>query len=335
MSAPAACVFGCLGPALDPTERAFFREADPWGFILFARNVEDPAQLLRLTSDLRAAVGREAPIFVDQEGGRVQRLRAPHWREWQPPLDMVAKAGPAAPRAMRLRARLIAAELRDCGIDGNCIPTVDIATDATHPFLRNRCYGHDAAGVVRIAREVAAGLLEAGVLPVMKHMPGHGRATLDTHLELPRVTETAEVLSATDFAAFRALRDLPIGMTAHIVYAAFDDLPSTCSARMIRVIREDIGFDGLLMTDDLSMQALSGTLGQRARMSRAAGCDIMLHCNGRPDEMEQVVAAAGRLAGPALVRADAALALRHTPQGAEVGDLQAEFTAVMAGAAGV
>jgi beta-N-acetylhexosaminidase len=325
MSATAACIFGCEGPALRDAERAFFAETAPWGFILFARNVETPDQLRRLTGDLRDAVGRDAPIFVDQEGGRVQRLRAPYWREWLPPLDTVEAAGPQAPLAMYLRARLIAAELHAVGIDGNCAPTVDIAGPLTHPFLRNRCYGSDLDTVVAVARAVAKGLLDGGVLPVMKHMPGHGRATIDTHLDLPRVTDAAEDLLRSDFAAFRALADLPLGMTAHIVFSAYDDQPATCSAPMIRVIRDQIGFGGLLMTDDLSMQALSGTIGERAAASRRAGCDVMLHCNGNLGDMQAVAAASGALAGAALTRAEAALAARRTPDTADPKALDAEL----------
>ena len=325
MRATAACIFGCEGPALGDAERAFFAETAPWGFILFARNVETPDQLRRLTGDLRDAVGRDAPIFVDQEGGRVQRLRAPYWREWLPPLDTVEAAGPQAPLAMYLRARLIAAELHAVGIDGNCAPTVDIAGPLTHPFLRNRCYGSDLDTVVAVARAVAKGLLDGGVLPVMKHMPGHGRAMIDTHLDLPRVTDAAEDLLRSDFAAFRALADLPLGMTAHIVFSAYDDQPATCSAPMIRVIRDQIGFGGLLMTDDLSMQALSGTIGERAAASRRAGCDVMLHCNGNLGEMQAVAAASGALAGAALARAEAALAARRTPDTADPKALDAEL----------
>ena len=325
MSATAACIFGCEGPALGDAERAFFAETAPWGFILFARNVETPDQLRRLTGDLRDAVGRDAPIFVDQEGGRVQRLRAPYWREWLPPLDTVEAAGPQAPLAMYLRARLIAAELHAVGIDGNCAPTVDIAGPLTHPFLRNRCYGSDLDTVVAVARAVAKGLLDGGVLPVMKHMPGHGRAMIDTHLDLPRVTDAAEDLLRSDFAAFRALADLPLGMTAHIVFSAYDDQPATCSARMIRVIRDQIGFGGLLMTDDLSMQALSGTIGERAAASRRAGCDVMLHCNGNLGDMQAVAAASGALAGAALARAEAALAARRIPDTADPKALDAEL----------
>jgi beta-N-acetylhexosaminidase len=329
MSATAACIFGCEGPVLGAGERSFFAETSPWGFILFARNVETPDQLRRLTGDLRDAVGREAPVFVDQEGGRVQRLRAPHWREWLPPLDTVEAAGPQAPLAMYLRARLIAAELHAVGIDGNCAPTVDIAGPLTHPFLRNRCYGSDLDTVVAVSRAVAQGLLDGGVLPVMKHMPGHGRAMIDTHLELPRVTDGPEDLLRSDFAAFRALADLPLGMTAHIVFSAYDDQPATCSERMIRVIREDIGFGGLLMTDDLSMQALSGTLGERAAASRRAGCDIILHCSGKGAEMQEVAAASGHLSGAAMGRAEAALAARQAPDGADPAELEAELAQLM------
>jgi beta-N-acetylhexosaminidase len=330
MMASGACIFGCLGPDLNASERAFYREADPWGFILFARNVETPEQLRRLTASLRDSVGRDAPIFVDQEGGRVQRLRAPHWREWLPPLDMVTLTGADAPRAMRLRSRLIAAELRAVGIDGNCAPTLDVATDQTHRFLKNRCYARDVATVVKIGREVAQGLLDGGVLPVVKHMPGHGRASLDTHHELPRVTDSVEVLAASDFVAFRALADLPLAMTAHIVFTAYDDAsPATCSPTMVGVIREQIGFGGLLMTDDLSMQALDGTLSERATRARAAGCDVVLHCNGKPDEMEAVARATGRLAPEQAARAEAALSWRRQPDVCDLSALEAEFASLM------
>ncbi|MCA3485702.1 MAG: beta-N-acetylhexosaminidase [Rhodobacter sp.] len=333
MNAVAACILGCEGTALRAAERSFFAETSPWGFILFARNVDSPDQLRRLTGDLRDVVARDAPVFVDQEGGRVQRLRAPHWREWPPALDMVDAAGPHAPRAMYLRARLIAAELRAVGIDGNCAPVVDIAGPLTHPFLRNRCYGRDLATVIAVARAVAGGLRDGGVLPVMKHMPGHGRATMDTHTDLPRVAEAAQALRNSDFAAFRALSDLPLGMTAHIVFSAFDDQPATCSAPMIRLIREEIGFGGLLMTDDLSMQALSGTLAERAAAARRAGCDVMLHCNGKRDEMQAVAAASGVLAGAALARAGAALAARRAPDGADPAALDAELRQLVQGRA--
>lgn len=309
-----AAIFGCAGPKLLPDERAFFRDADPFGFILFARNVEDPEQLRRLTSDLREAVGWQAPILVDQEGGRVQRLRAPHWQEWTPPLDTVDGAGAveAAERIMRLRASVIAAELADVGIDADCIPTLDVVRPETHPFLMNRCYGRDPDTVARIGRAVAEGLMAGGVLPVMKHMPGHGLSHVDTHHDLPTVDVSHEDLTAVDFAPFRALRDLPMAMTAHLVFAALDgDRPATQSPTMIRVIRDEIGFQGLLMSDDLNMQALSGTLAERTARTIAAGVDVALHCKGDMAEMIAVAGAAGRMGPAARGRAEAAVAARR------------------------
>jgi beta-N-acetylhexosaminidase len=312
-----AAIFGCAGPVLLPEERAFFREADPFGFILFARNVEDPAQLRRLTADLRTAVGREAPVLVDQEGGRVQRLRAPHWREWTPPLDTVEAAASVAEaeRQMRLRAMVIAAELAAVGIDADCIPTLDVARPATHPFLLNRCYGRDPETVARIGRAVAEGLMAGGVLPVMKHMPGHGLSHVDTHHDLPTVTVSRQELQAIDFAPFRALADLPMAMTAHLVFAAIDpDRPATQSPAVIRLIREEIGFRGLLMSDDLNMQALSGTLAERTARTIAAGVDIALHCKGDMGEMVAVAGAAGTMGPETRARAEAAIAARRVGQ---------------------
>jgi beta-N-acetylhexosaminidase len=309
-----ATIFGCAGPRLLPEERAFFRDADPFGFILFARNVEDPAQVRQLTSDLREAVGRDAPVLVDQEGGRVQRLRSPHWREWTPPLDAVdgAVSLEAAERIMRLRSSVIAAELAELGIDADCIPTLDVVRPETHPFLMNRCYGRDPDTVARIGRAVAEGLMAGGVLPVMKHMPGHGLSHVDTHHDLPTVDATHEELTAVDFAPFRALRDLPMAMTAHLVFAALDGArPATQSPVMIRVIREEIGFEGLLMSDDLNMQALSGSLAERTARTIAAGVDVALHCKGDMAEMVAVAGAAGVMGPGARARAEAAVAARR------------------------
>ena len=322
-----AAIFGCAGPVLLPEERAFFRDADPFGFILFARNVESPDQVRRLTGDLRAAVGRDAPVLVDQEGGRVQRLRAPHWREWEPPFDTVAAlgGGPAAEAALRARARLIAHELRAVGIDADCAPVADVAHEGTHPFLKNRCYGLDPETVSRMARAVAEGLVAGGVLPVMKHMPGHGQSTLDTHHELPTVTAPREDVRARDFAPFAALRDLPMAMTAHVVFRAWDDRPATQSPQMVRVIREEIGFAGLLMTDDLNMQALAGTLGQRTAAAIAAGVDIALHCKGDLDQMVEVAAAAGEMTPAARARAEAALAARRDADAVDIAALEADL----------
>ena len=327
MGAPLAVVFGCEGLSLTSDEAAFFRETDPLGFILFARNVEDPGQLRRLTADLRAAVGRDAPVMVDQEGGRVQRLRAPHWREWLPPLDQVARSVPGGmERGIWLRYRLMAEELRAVGIDANCAPSCDIAWPETHPFLKNRCFGYDAATVTRAARAAAEGLMAGGVLPVMKHMPGHGRTLVDSHHELPLAPAPAEELAQTDFAPFRALNDLPMGMTAHIVVPAYDpDRPSTQSPRMVRVIREEIGFNGLLLSDDLNMEALQGTRGERARAALAAGCDIALHCKGDMAEMEEVAAAVRPLDAAGMARAEAALARRRVPDAIDAGHLIAEL----------
>jgi beta-N-acetylhexosaminidase len=325
-----AAIFGCAGAVLAADERAFFRDADPFGFIIFARNVENPDQLRRLTASLRDAVGRDAPILVDQEGGRVQRLRAPHWREWLPPLDQVERSGPKAAQGMALRSRIIAAELRDVGIDGNCAPCADLASAATHPFLRNRCYGSDPAEVAAVARAVADAHLAGGVLPVIKHMPGHGRSTADTHHDLPTVREDSASLAATDFAPFHALNELPMAMTAHIVFAAHDPgLPATQSPAMIRVIREQIGFGGLLLTDDLNMQALSGSLADRAALSLSAGCDIALHCKGDLAEMQAVAAAAGAMRPDTQARAQAALAARRTPDQVDIAALEADLATIL------
>lgn len=327
--APRALILGCAGPRLTRSEAAFFARADPWGFILFARNVSDPAQLARLTSELRAAVGRAAPILVDQEGGRVQRLRAPHWREWLPPLDQTARATDPV-RAMFLRGRLIALELHGAGIDVNCAPLADIACAGTHPFLHNRCYATTPDLVTRCARAMADGLTAGGVLPVLKHIPGHGRARADSHHDLPAVATDAATLAQTDFAPFRALADLPLGMTAHLLYRALDpDRPATLSPRIVTLIRAEIGFAGLLMTDDISMQALPGSLSARAAEALAAGCDIVLHCNGDLAEMEALATVCPPLAGTALGRARAAEAARHTPQPADPAALAAEYDALL------
>lgn len=315
--------------ALTPKERAFFAEARPWGFILFARNISDAAQVLGLTTELRDAVGHDAPILIDQEGGRVQRMRGPIWREWMPPLDQMARADA---RAMALRYRLIAHELRAVGIDVNCAPIADVARKDTHPFLRNRLYGSDAATVARTARAVASGLLAGGVLPVVKHIPGHGAAVTDSHKDLPRVTLDKATLDAVDFTALRALKTLPLGMTAHVVLEAYgSDLPATMDPNMIALIRNDIGFRGALMTDDLSMGALPGPIGERAARAKAAGCDLILHCNGELPEMEDVVAQSGTLDGASKTRTDAALALRKTPDPLDIDAIEQELSDLLGG----
>ena len=324
-----AAIFGCAGPRLLPEERAFFRDFQPFGFIIFARNVENPAQLSRLTADLRAAVGRDAPILVDQEGGRVQRLRSPHWAEWTPPLEMISAAGPHAARAMALRYRLIARELRSVGIDANCAPVADLLTPTTHTFLKNRCYGADPEKVSAIALAVAEAHLAEGVLPVVKHIPGHGRSELDTHLALPTVSASREELFALDFAPFRALAHLPMAMTGHLIFSAYDNLPATQSPEMIRVIRQEIGFDGLLLTDDLNMQALAGDLTRRTALSIAAGCDLALHCKGDLAEMHLVAAAAGEMSAATLTRTKTAIAARKNPEEVDIAALRAELSDIL------
>jgi beta-N-acetylhexosaminidase len=326
MTAPA--IFGCEGLTLSRDEAAFFRDADPFGFIVFARNLDSPAQIRALTQAMRDAVGRDAPILIDQEGGRVQRLRGPTWREWPAPLDCVARARDPA-RAMGIAARLIAHELRALGIDSNCAPCADIARETTHPFLRNRCYGSNPGHVIPVARAVADGLAAGGVLPVIKHMPGHGRASLDTHHDLPTVDASAADLATSDFAPFAALADLPMAMTAHIVFSSYDTRPATQSPAMIRVIREVIGFRGLLVTDDLNMQALSGSVADRAAAALAAGCDIALHCKGTVAEMAATAAAIGPMPAATATRAAAALAARKAPHPVDIPALDAEFKELM------
>ncbi len=327
-----ATILDADGFRLSADEVAFFRDADPYGFILFARNIDTPDQVRALCADMRNAVGRECPITIDQEGGRVQRLRAPTWREWLPPLDFVTAAGDQAERAMYLRGRIIADELRAVGVDSNCAPMVDIATDTTHDFLRNRCYGFDAATVATLGRAMGQGMLDGGVLPVVKHIPGHGRATLDSHFDLPRVDAPAEALMPTDFAPFKALADMPMGMTAHLVYEAYDDAPATLSPKMMKVIRDDIGFDSLIMTDDISMKALSGSLTDLSRAALDAGCDVILHCNGTLAERMEVATAAGQMTDAAQARADAALAMRHAPDDIDISAADAELEALLGGA---
>lgn len=318
-----AYIFGCAGLVLSEAERTFFEQSDPWGFILFARNVLDPVQLRRLTDDLRGAVGREAPILIDQEGGRVQRMTPPHWRAFLPPLDQCETARDPE-RAMWLRGRLIAEDLAGVGIDVNCAPTLDVARDDTHPFLRNRCYGTDPESVARMGRAMVDGMAAGGVAAVMKHIPGHGRGTLDSHKSLPRVSAPRAQLEA-DFAPFSALNDLSMGMSAHIVMEAIDpDRPATQSPACVDLIRTTIGFSGLLMTDDISMEALEGTPVERAAASLAAGCDLVLHCNGDMAQM-QALATLGLMSAEAQTRADRAAQERPRATPIDISGLEAEL----------
>ncbi len=326
-----ATILDATGTRLSADEKRLFAEADPFGFILFQRNIDTPDQVRALCAEMRDAVGRNAPITIDQEGGRVQRLRAPVWRNWPAPLPHVEAVGSNARKLMYLRYRLIAHELHALGIDSNCAPLVDIAGPQTHDFLRDRCYGTIPEQVAELGRAVADGLLDGGVLPVLKHIPGHGRAQADSHLDLPVVHEDLEALTACDFAPFKALNDLPMGMTAHLVYAAIDDLPATISPKMMQIIREDIGFGGLIMTDDISMKALSGGLTDITRASLDAGCDIVLLCNASLDERRAVAEAAGRLDTGGQARAEAALAARRTPTEVDISALEAKLSAMSGG----
>ena len=320
----AAAIHGCDSTRLSAEEKRFFSMSQPFGFILFDRNLEAPDQIRALCDDLRACVGWNAPIFIDQEGGRVQRLRPPLARDWLPPLDDVARFGDHAAAAMRLRYHISAAELRALGIDGNCAPTLDLARAETHAVLRNRCYGASPERVIEIGRAVYDGLMQGGVFPVMKHMPGHGRGTLDSHLDLPLVTASRSELES-DFSIFRAFSDAPFGMSAHLVFEAIDTRPATTSPVMVDLIRRDIGFDGLLMTDDISMQALSGSVPDRGAAALAAGCDLVLHCNGDLDERRALFERTGQMSQAAQARAEAALVLRPEAQTVDIAALEAEF----------
>ena len=314
-----AFITGLSGLAITPQEREFLKEFQPFGLIVFKRNVENPEQLKALTAEFRSVVGRAAPVLVDQEGGRVQRLGPPHWPAYPPAsvFGALYDSDPAAGRAAaQLGARLIAADLQAVGIDVDCLPLADVPVPGADNVIGDRAYGTNAPKVADLARSAAEGLLQGGVLPVLKHLPGHGRAAADSHLALPVVQTPRAILQDTDFAAFRALRDLPLGMTAHVVFSAFDSVaPATTSAIMVGdVIRGWIGFEGLLMSDDVSMKALQGPMAQRTRAAFAAGCDLALHCNGDLAEMRAVAAESPPLAGEAARRAEKALARRHTPQ---------------------
>lgn len=322
---PAAAIFGCEGTELGSAEARYFSRVSPWGYILFARNVADGDQLRRLCADLRQAAGHDAPVFVDQEGGSVQRLRPPLARNWP---DAIAQKGGAA--AVRLRHRLMAAELRACGIDGNCAPVIDVAGPKTHPFLQRRIWPGDARAVVEAGRAAAEGLLAGGVLPVIKHLPGHGAADADSHHTLPRVRALLADLAERDFLPVRALADLPMGMTAHVVFEALDrDRPATLSRVVLAHLRHELGFGGLLITDDIGMNALGGGMDTRASQALSAGCDVVLHCSGDLTEMEAVADAVPALSGASLRRAERALAARRTAPPIDIGAAEAELERLM------
>jgi len=292
---PRAVVLGCSGESLNTFERGFFPAADPVGFILFRRNCGSPGQVRELVAALRECVGRNsAPVLIDQEGGRVARLRPPHWRLYPSAARLASLPDPLAARAARLAARLMADDLQRLGITVDCLPVLDLPAEDADPVIGDRAYGSNPDRVVHLAQTVCEALLEGAVLPVIKHIPGHGRARVDSHEACPLIETGREELSCTDFAPFRGLAGMPWAMTAHIVYAAIDTAaPATLSRRVIAdVIRGEIGFGGVLISDDLSMRALGGRIGERVRRALDAGCDLALHCNGDPGEMEEVVAEA-------------------------------------------
>lgn len=335
-----ALILGCAGPTLTADEKAFFRDADPWGFIVFKRNVETPEQLRALTDSMREAVGRaDAPVLVDQEGGRVQRLGPPHWPAYPAgrAYGRLAANDPLVRRELtRLGARLIAADLRAVGITVDCLPVLDVPVPGAHDVIGNRAYAEDAESVALLGRAAAEGLLAGGVMPVMKHVPGHGRAGVDSHLSLPVVDAPLTELEARDFLPFRVLADMPAAMSAHVVYTALDRRnPATTSRKVIRrIVRGHIGFDGLLISDDLSMNALSGTLAERGAAALGGGCDVALHCNGNMAEMTALAAVAPALAGKAKRRAEAALArIRHLPEPFDPAEARARLEAALAVAA--
>jgi beta-N-acetylhexosaminidase len=335
--APRAVILGCAGEALTIDERRFFVAADPVGFILFRRNCRSPDQVRRLTSALREAVGREdAPILVDQEGGRVTRLRPPHWRVYPPAAALGCLPQADAELAARLGARLVAEDLHQLGITVNCQPVLDVPVPGSDPVIGDRAYSVEPDRVARLGRAVCQALLEGGVLPVIKHIPGHGRARVDSHYACPIVDTARDELHRSDFAPFRANCDMPWAMTAHIVYMAIDpNAPATLSPRVIsEVIRSEIGFSGVLVSDDLSMRALGGEIGERAGAALAAGCDLALHCNGDLRQMEAIVAATGPISADTAARLAQGEARRCNcaTDGFDRGAAEARFDEVLAGA---
>jgi beta-N-acetylhexosaminidase len=330
-----AFITGVSGLELGADERAFIRDERPWGFILFKRNIDTPTQVSSLVRELRDAIcNPDAPVLIDQEGGRVQRLGPPHWPVYPPGAvfgalyDIEPKLGF---QAARLSSRLIAADLIESGITVDCLPLADVPVEGGDAVIGNRAYGTNPDKVAAIARAVTDGLVEGGVLPVLKHIPGHGRATADSHFRLPIVDTSRKELETTDFAAFQPLADLPMAMTAHVVFSALDPAqPATTSATIInQVIRGVIGFQGLLMSDDVSMNALAGTIAERTRAIANAGCDMILHCNGKLEEMRDVARETPELTGEALERAKRALASRHPPRPFDRQAARAELDALI------
>lgn len=329
-----ACIFGCSGLELSQDEAAFFAQVRPLGFILFRRNIDTPTQVKALVAALRATVPHEVLILIDQEGGRVRRLRPPHWPDY-PPAFRYAQIGndPSERRELaRLGARLMAHDLFELGVNADCAPVMDVRQPGAHDIVGDRAYGQTAQEVAVMARAACEGLLAGGVLPVVKHVPGHGRAGADSHHDLPVVDASLDDLKAVDFYPFQVNADMPLAMTAHVLYTAIDAKnPATTSKACLKRVRGDIGFDGLLITDDLSMNALSGSLGKRARKSFKAGVDVALHCSGVLSEMREVADETPWLKGKAKRRADAALRrLVRVPEPLDVASARERLEAALA-----
>ncbi len=336
MNESKAMILGCGGLTLSDDERAFFRAERPWGFILFSRNLADAAQISDLVADLRDCIGTaDAPVLIDQEGGRVQRIRPPLAPDYPAPSRIGALYNDdvrAGLRAAWLMSRLHAQDLSRFGINVDCLPVLDVPISGGDKVIGDRAYSTDPEGVVQLGREAVAGLMDGGVLPVVKHIPGHGRASVDSHHELPIVHETRDVLSATDFVPFKAMASVPMAMTAHVVYAAIDpDCPATTSHLVIEeVIRRQIGFDGLLLSDDTSMKALSGDFATKTGAIFDAGCDVILHCNGVMGEMVEVAANTPVLQGKSESRAQAVISLFSEAEAIDEDALRVEFRDLVA-----
>ncbi len=305
-----AAIYGVAGHALTGAETAFLRDTKPVGIILFARNIESKTQVKALTDSLYELLGEELLILVDQEGGRVRRLRPPIWPDFPPAGDfftLYQNDPERAKRAVFINYQLIAACCAEIGLNVDCAPMLDIRFEGYHDIVGDRAFGDNTDAVIVLGRAAMEGLLQGGVLPVIKHIPGHGRAMVDSHEDLPVADASLEILRETDFVPFHQLRDAPFGMTAHIRYTAIDaDHCATLSKPCIDLIRDEIDFNGCLMTDDLSMKALSGSFEDRVTQSLEAGCDLMLHCNGEMQEMEAVARATPVLGGQSLHRLRAA-----------------------------
>jgi len=335
MTESKAMILGCSGLALTSEEKAFYRDERPWGFILFGRNISEAGQIADLVAEMRESVGWHAPVLIDQEGGRVQRIRPPilpHYPSGRTLGDLYRRDRALGLRAAWMMSRLHAFDLSSFGINVDCLPVLDVPVEGSSNVIGDRAYGGDPQTVIAMGRAAAEGLKAGGLLPVMKHMPGHGRGFADSHLELPVVTVSRDELDAHDFPPFIAMRDELMAMTCHVVFAAIDpDNPATTSRKVIDgIIREHIGFKGLLLSDDSSMNALSGTIGERAANIIAGGCDIVLHCNGKMDEMREVVANVPPLAGASLARAKAVETGFPAPDTADPAELRAEFEAMFA-----